>query len=225
MVKNPQWAVSAHGKPIVCYQSDTNLKGKHPLFLIGGVHGDEPEGVRLADELLEWLKKTDPKSIRRPWVLIPNLNPDGFYKLDRTNGNGVDLNRNYPSKGWRPDAKAPRYYPGPLPGSEPEIKSLVNLIQELQPELIIHFHSWRPCIVYAGDPAVADAKALAESSGYELLPEIGYDTPGALSEYGWKDNQIPVICIEEQDHIALDKVWGHFAQGFEKIFTVNSKIR
>ena len=33
-------------------------------------------------------------------LFIPCLNPDGMSKNTRTNSNGVDLNRNFPTKNW-----------------------------------------------------------------------------------------------------------------------------
>jgi hypothetical protein len=83
---------------------------------------------------------------------------------------------------------------------------------------VIHCHSWKPCIVYAGEPAQRDAERLALSSGYELLSEIGYPTPGALSQFGWADHRIPIICIEEKNGCPEEEVWPHFESGMREIF-------
>jgi hypothetical protein len=216
----PEWAKSRGDRPIALYHSDGLPwnRSMRPLVMVGGVHGDEPEGVRLAQATLEWLK-TEPSSVTVPWILIPCLNPDGYAANQRTNGAGVDLNRNYPAKSWSPEAKGPRYNPGPSPGSEPEVNAMVNLIETFDPRLIIHCHSWNPVIVFTGEPARKDAERLVEACGYPLQPTIGYDTPGSLSQYGWFDLGIPIICIEEQEHIAsLDLVWPHFEKGIEAIF-------
>ena len=206
-------------------ESLDTLALRGPLLLIGGVHGDEPEGIIMAEECLKWLfddaRKPQPE-VRIPWAVIPVLNPDGAIHQTRVNGTGVDLNRNYPSKNWSAEAKAPRYNPGPFAGSEPEIKALVNLIQQLKPRLIIHCHSWNPCIVATGAPALRAAQSLANASGYKIVDDIGYPTPGSLSEYAWHDRQIPVICIEEQDHIDLKTVWPRFSSGFIEIFKRDS---
>ena len=74
-------------------------------------------------------------------------------------------------------------------------------------------------IVYAGEPARRDSERLAKTSGYEVKPDIGYPTPGSLSQYGWEDLKIPIICIEEQDELTdLSVVWPHFADGMKEIF-------
>jgi protein MpaA len=213
------WALSPKNNSIeLFYSPEIRLeKGHSPLLLMGGVHGDEPEGVALAEGLLAWLKAQ--AKIELPWILIPCLNVDGYKVNTRTNGNGVDLNRNYPSRNWSAEAKSERYYPGPAPGSEPEIKALVKLIQAVEPELIIHFHSWEPMIVLTGPEKLPEATWLAESCGYKIEDNIGYPTPGSLSHYGWHDNKIPVICIEEQEHLTdLSQVWPRFQKGFESIF-------
>jgi protein MpaA len=218
-----EWTHTDLGTPIALHASEplSRLRGRNPLLLMGGVHGDEPLGVHLAEKTLELLiadsKKSQPE-FRLPWVLIPILNVDGFKANTRVNGRGVDLNRNYPSKSWTPEFEKERYNPGPSAGSEAEIKGVVKLIQDLRPRLIIHCHSWKPMIVAAGERAVPDAERLSRSSHYKVVPEIGYPTPGSLSQYGWFDNQIPVICIEEADETPRDQVWPNFQAGMREIF-------
>lgn len=220
IVHIPKWAESAQRHSIELHHSlDVQLMRKcNPLLFIGGVHGDEPEGVALADATLHWLKTTEVK-ISTPWILIPCLNPDGYRSNNRVNGNGVDLNRNYPAQGWRAEASQPRYNPGPHAASEPEIKALVQLIETVCPSLIIHCHSWHPCIVCTGKQGLKDAQILAQVSGYKLQDNIGYDTPGSLSQYAAHDQKIPVICIEEQEGTPISAVWPHFAKAIEQIFT------
>lgn len=218
-----EWTHSDLGTPIPLYSSAplAKLKGKRPLLLMGGVHGDEPLGVHLAQKTLELLREDGAKpnpEIRLPWILIPILNVDGFKANTRVNGRGVDLNRNYPSQSWSPEFEKDRYNPGPAPGSEAEIKAVVGLIETYQPRIIIHCHSWKPMIVAAGDPALRDAERLSKSSKYKVTPEIGYPTPGSLSEFGWTDRKIPVICIEEADETPRDQVWPNFEQGMREIF-------
>jgi murein peptide amidase A len=221
------WQSSALGNPIDLTASAPweNLKNdpaaRRPIVVMGGIHGDEPEGVRLAKDLLTWLEQ-QARAGRAlvPWVVIPCLNVDGFAKGTRVNGRGVDLNRNYPSQDWSPKFEKERYFPGPGPASEPEVQGVVGLIRELQPRLLIHCHSWKPCIVGTGPRAKKDTLRLAASSGYQPVDEIGYPTPGSLSRYGWHDLKIPVICIEEQEGLTdLSTIWPRFEKGMEEVFT------
>ncbi len=73
-------------------------------------------------------------------------------------------------------------------------------------------------VVCAGQPGRRDADRLSRSSGYEVVPEIGYPTPGSLSQYGWADQKIPVICIEEDDGSPPGQVWPRFEMGMQEIF-------
>lgn len=207
----PEWSKTPLGTALSLFQ---NLKRKdvRPYLFVGGVHGDEPEGVRLAEEFLLWLK-THSKETDHPWILVPCLNPDGFKINQRTNSQGVDLNRNFPSRDWTSSVEKNRYYPGPSPASEPEVKALAELITKTQPCVIIHFHSWKPCVVYTGAPGQIYAEFLTQENHYDSHPDIGYPTPGSLGQYGWLEHQIPVVCIEEKENEDLEKVWPHFKTG------------
>lgn len=222
MIHIANWKKSALGTPIALHASAPleQLLRERPILLMGGIHGDEPEGVRLAEDTLQWLKSnTSSGKALCPWILIPCLNVDGFARKTRVNGRGVDLNRNYPSRDWSPEARAERYFPGTGPGSEPEIQAVVELIRTYSPRLIIHCHSWKPCIVGTGPRAKRDTERLAKSCGYEAMEEIGYETPGSLSRYGWHDQGLPVICIEEDDTLTnLSTIWPRFERGMREVF-------
>jgi protein MpaA len=227
----PAWKKTTLGTPIELFASSSLdvIRQQNPILLMGGVHGDEPEGVRLARDTLTWLKSNTTTSGSRqkaicPWIVIPCLNVDGFARQTRVNGRGVDLNRNYPAKDWSNEARAERYSPGEAPASESEVQAIVELITTTKPRLIIHCHSWKPCIVGAGPASVRDTERLAKASGYEGKEDIGYPTPGSLSSYGWIDHQIPVICIEEDDTLKdYDSIWPRFRDGIMAIFTDLSK--
>lgn len=223
VIRKPTWAYSALKNPIALYHSNGFQwnRNSRPILLMGGVHGDEPEGVALAEATLNWLMQDSTRmqtTVKVPWIVIPCLNPDGYLKNQRVNGQGVDLNRNYPSSNWSNDYDLPKYYPGPQPGSEPEIRAVVKIIEQLNPRLIIHCHSWKPCIVLTGEKGLKDAQALSKCSGYPVVESIGYPTPGSLSHYGWTDHGIPIICIEESERVPSCEIWPRFSEGVQRIF-------
>lgn len=211
----PGWARSALGTPIDLFRK-SHTDARKPLLFVGGVHGDEPEGVRLATDFLEWLK-AESASVKRSWILIPDINPDGSAKGERTNGRGVDLNRNFPSKDWSAEARAPRYNPGTAPASEPEVRALCDLIEAEKPEVIVHFHSWKPCVVYSGAGGKPWSDAIAEGTGYESREDIGYPTPGSLGQYALLNLGLPVVCVEAQEGAPLETIWPTFGPGLRKI--------
>ncbi len=118
------------------------------VLILGGVHGDEIEGVVCARGLLAEFLKSFPYHLRL--TLIPEMNPEGVLLKTRGNANGVDLNRNLPTKDWSPEAKTPRYQPGPKPLSEVENQVLVSELKD-RPNLIISLHSWEPVLNVNGD--------------------------------------------------------------------------
>lgn len=218
ILHEPVLTYSAARHPVELFYSVS--EAQKPILFVGGVHGDEPEGVRLATDLLAWLFKNN-KDLQS-WALIPCLNPDGYKANSRTNGNGVDLNRNFPTPDWVKSDKKDRYFSGERPGSEPETQALIALIKKLEPKCIIHFHSWHPCIVYTGSPGEPYARVLNQTNNYTIKEDIGYPTPGSLGHYGWMIEKTPVICIEEQEKISLDKVWPNFCDGLQEILKKNS---
>lgn len=229
------WALTATGRPLELYKKAHTLAHhaptEKPILFIGGVHGDEPEGVRLAHDFLQWLleeeklvSQTHGRPRLRPWMLIPCLNADGFHANQRTNSRGVDLNRNFPSSDWNSHMKAPRYYPGPKAGSERETQALIQLIEDEKPQLIVHFHSWEPCIVYTGAQGRRAAEILGEQTGYEVREDIGYPTPGSLGQYAGADKKIPVICIEAQEKSDLATIWPRFSHGLKKLMLTQESL-
>jgi hypothetical protein len=224
----PSWAQSFEGRNIPLYASaPAAMKGNlSPLLFLGGVHGDEPEGIELAKKTLEWLKSVSYQKHpgeKPPWILIPCINPDGAHHRQRTNAQGIDLNRNFPAKDWTSAGEGTRYYSGKHPEESPEVKALVHLIRTAKPQVIIHCHSWQPCIVCTGPIDHPHAKILAQVTGYPLKSDIGYPTPGSLGEYGWSECLTPVICIEEREGEDLRRVWGHFEAAIHQIFLPSLK--
>jgi murein peptide amidase A len=172
------------------------------VLILGGVHGNEVEGTTAAFGLLEKFNTKYDYKIKI--TLIPTFNIDGVIKQTRLNGNGVDLNRNLPTKDWNPKAFDPKYPPGPAPMSESESKALVKFLDNVKPKFILTLHSWHPLLNVNGD-CVSEAKVLSQITGYEIKEEIGYPTPGCLGTYGIERN-MPTLTYEIERGLALDKV-------------------
>jgi len=170
---------TVQNKTIEAFKYETEVNRPY-LYLMAGVHGDEIEGVFVLKMLFDWLKQHQelPYNI----VVIPELNRDGLSQKSRVNANGVDLNRNYPSKAWSADFSDPKYNPGPSPLSEPENQYLELLLNKYAPDLIISFHSYKPMINFNGDSKKA-AEYISQFNNYEVVGDFEYPTPGSFGEW------------------------------------------
>lgn len=198
----------------------TDIKAPKYLYLIGGVHGDEVEGVYVLKELFQWLKNEH--SLKDlPMIVLPILNVDGYRANSRVNAHLVDLNRNLPTKDWSNVHAKPRYNPGSKPLSEPENQFLVKLLDKYKPGIIISFHTWKPILNYNGDcKDIADY--LAGFNSYEVASDIGYPTPGSLGTFGVEKYNSGVLtfeCPELKKHReTLKEIWAENEQGLKGLF-------
>jgi protein MpaA len=183
------------GQSIDCWYF--NQKSTLPrIFIVGGVHGDESEGIEIANGLIKKLLDTDNKS--HSFAIIPCLNRDGESLRLRSNFNDVDLNRNIPTQNWAPTITNPKYKPGPSAGSEPETKAFIQTLNEFDPLIIISLHSYSESLILYGG---ADGKynrvvsSLSEALDLKIVEKMSYDVVGSLNTLS-KEKQIPTITIE-----------------------------
>lgn len=172
----------------------TKLKNKIELIgdygktlIVGVFHGDEPQGKFLIEE---YLKNNDTNGL----LFIPCLNPDGMQLKTRTNSNGVDLNRNFPTKNWELTQKN-EFFGGMSAGSEIETKFLMDTINEFKPQLILTLHAPYKIVNYDG-PAREISEKISEIIGYPVEESIGYPTPGSFGTYAGIEREIPAITLE-----------------------------
>jgi protein MpaA len=184
-------------------------------LIIGVMHGDEPQGKFLIEE---YLTPTSKSMISR-WgqLFIPCLNPDGMQLNTRTNANGVDLNRNFPTKNWGEDTSLAGdnpsdYYGGNAPASEIETKFLINVIEKYTPKRILTLHAPYKVVNYDG-PAKELAQEISEIIGYPTEESIGYPTPGSFGTWAGVERQISTITLELDETCPVENL-------FEPVFEI-----
>lgn len=168
------------------------------IFILAGIHGDEPESIVLLSEALRSIPSNE---LQNPVILCAN--PDGTLRGTRANANGVDLNRNFPVDNW---TENPVFYrtkigepqdielrTGNESGSEPETKAILKIINEIKPESIISFHSALDCIEDPNNTALG--QWISSETGIPLVDDVGYPTPGSFGTWA-KENSIPLITFE-----------------------------
>lgn len=173
------------------------------LLILGGVHGDEVEGVQAAHGLLGSFLHNFPYTYQA--TLVPCLNMDGLHLKQRKNSAGVDLNRNLPTSDWSPQYTKESYYPGVQANSEPENQSLVEYIKTYKPHFILSLHSWIPLLNTNGD-CKRFAKVVAAHTGYTITDDIGYPTPGSLGTYAGIERNIPTLTYEIERGLEANKI-------------------
>jgi protein MpaA len=169
-------------------------------LFIGVFHGDEGNSADLLQRLIAQFQAGNfaGEAIdfqQLPTLIIPVLNPDGLAAQSRVNANQVDLNRNYPTPDWQEDNRNTPYYSGQTPGSEPETRLVMSLIETYQPQKIITVHCPYRVLNFDG-PARTLVDAMAACSGYPVVESIGYPTPGSFGTYAGVQRNIPVVTLE-----------------------------
>lgn len=168
------------------------------LLIFAAIHGEEPETTFALSRALRQLSEPSPHC-----AVILAANPDGLIRGTRGNARGVELNRNFPARDWQPNPVPHRstrehpqdvlLSPGQRPGSEPETRALIRVIDELKPATVIALHAPLACI---DDPRnSAFGRWLAERTGLPQVEDVGYPTPGSFGSWG-TDQGLAVITYE-----------------------------
>ncbi|HJT16367.1 MAG TPA: murein tripeptide amidase MpaA [Thermoanaerobaculia bacterium] len=202
------YGTSLQGIPLLVY-------GSGEVLIVAAIHGDEPETTTVVSEALRCLPESELKA-----AVILCANPDGLTRGTRGNARAVDLNRNFPTSNWKPDAvfyktrandaRDIALSPGETPSSEPETTALIALIERIEPRAIVTLHSALACIDDSGNSHLG--RQLAARCELPLLTEIGYPTPGSMgtwasergltlvtweledaSLYALKDHHVPIL--------------------------------
>lgn len=194
---------SAYGRKLVSLSVGTGAK---TLLLLGTHHGREYITSAFLMQLCEsFLKNAENQKIckKAKLVILPMINPDGaeisihgpadFPEIAampllsgscsawKANGNGVDLNRNYPCL-WEKkrtiiSCPASEMYNGPFAASEPEVRAVMQYTEKISPDLAVTLHTKGEEIYYA-DANTPDlqkesmeyAALVSARSGYTILP-------------------------------------------------------
>lgn len=154
------------GRPISVVRRGT--PGGTPVLVIGVIHGNEAAGVAITSQLEE-LPVPDGVEL----FVVESMNPDGQAAHRRTNAHLVDLNRNF-SEGWAPLGQpGDGQYSGPSAASEPETRAIADLIQQVQPKLLIWYHQDLNRIAPAKGRAGRIRRRYAALTGLPVAPITG----------------------------------------------------
>jgi protein MpaA len=158
---------------------------------------------------------------RRGILFIPCLNPDGMQLGTRCNSNGVDLNRNFPTRNWGEDTSLAGdnpsdYFGGKSAGSEIETQFVMDVIDEYKPERILTLHAPYKVVNYDG-PARELAEKISKIIKYPVESSIGYPTPGSFGTYCGVERSIPTITLELDEKIPVEQLIQPVSEIFDMI--------
>ena len=167
------------------------------IIVIGCFHGDEPQGKYLIEEYLK--TKPDTKIL-----FVPCLNEYGYKHNVRTNANGVDLNRNFPTKNWTLSEKND-FYGGNKPASEKETCFIIDLIEKNKAKIILTLHAPYKVVNYDGDAKEISEK-ISKIINYPVEESIGYPTPGSFGTWAGIERKIPTVTLELDEQVNVKEL-------------------
>ena len=209
---------SVAGRSIDIY---TFGSGDREYLIVAGIHGgSEWNTIELADELTTYINE-HPTIIPHDVTLyiIRNLNPDGEARAHgvdgRVNNNGVDLNRNFPSKNWVEDWDRNGCWifrpttGGTYGGSEPETRAAMNFIKSHKITALISYHSAALGVFPGGVPWEEDSKRLASTMAfvtkYPYPPiDTGCEYTGTLADWAVEYGVAAAVDMELANHTQTD---------------------
>jgi len=198
---------SVQGRSMTAYKFGT---GPSQILYVGATHGNESNTAQLLQKWIsDLIANPDKIPASRTIVVIPQVNPDGVAANTRTNANGIDLNRNFPTNDWQtvvtePDG-ATTNDGGPSPLSEPESQALASYVESTQPRFTFTYHS-QASLVEANDagdsdsicPQYASLARYQASYASSLGNTFDYSTTGAFEDWMGQKPGLPACLVELQ---------------------------
>ncbi len=110
-------------------------QGPRRIAVLSSLTGNSESTVALAEKLAGVLAREEWMPVHLSVLVVRTPNPDGQADRTLTNSRGVDLNRNFPSTRF---TASPRRETGEKPGSEPETRAIMQILNQFNPELVVH---------------------------------------------------------------------------------------
>ena len=190
-------AKSAGGRDI---EGITVGQGGYRSLIIGSLAGDDPLAIKLTEDLAEHIHANSIILGGIAATVIRNTNPDGQAIFRMENANGVYLNRQFTlSKGKPQD----------LLNREPEVRFLLGLLEERQPQRVIHI---RTCsdetgLIGASSGASQVAKDACEWLGFEFIELPGNSASGTLERFLASQQTCEIITIAIPQQSNKSELW------------------
>ncbi|HEY1064759.1 MAG TPA: DUF2817 domain-containing protein, partial [Pirellulales bacterium] len=188
--------------------------GRRLVLFVGPLGGDEDGALAVVERLAGWFQEFPERLSDLRVMIVRTGNPDGFARGTRANARGVDLNRNFPTKGWRKIPHGNNWASGPEPASEPETEALIELIREQRPDLVWVVGS-SPAAAFTSSNAGSQVvgAVIARHCGSNLRELSVGQASGGLAAYA-DELGLPTLATTLQDDAAPDDAWNRFGAAF-----------
>lgn len=176
-----EWKVTGkttEGRPM--HSIHLGQQGTRTL-VIAGINGDDRTAVYWVERLAEDLKKRPELFDNNEIVLVRAGNPDGLVKNLRNNSRGVPLNRNFPSRRYRPVNDIPKFA---VPASEIETRVILETFYSFRPRRVVHLTSTTgDSLVLHNRLAKNVADELGRSSDLKIQLLDAEQFPGSVEDF------------------------------------------
>jgi succinylglutamate desuccinylase len=203
---------SVQGRPIRAVHRWTDGATRSTV-VVGSIHGDERAGMRVVRRL-----RTAALPAGVDLWLVRTMNPDGTAADRRTNGHGVDLNRNFPTY-WERAGAGTATWSGPTAASEPETRAAMTFLRMVAPRTTLVFH--QP--LFGVDSYRAKSMTLVRRLSRLLdLPVRSFDCAGGChgTLTDWHNRHLPgrAVTIELGPQVPAAAVT-HYADALLRLAT------
>lgn len=182
-------------------------QGPRKVAVLASLHGDEMQSSALIEQFARHVKRYARDFEGVSVLIVRTPNPDGRFLHSPYNAHGIDLNRNFPSENWK---RLASNRAGDRPASEVETRTIVRLLSDFHPELILHVkESPGAGRINCEGPADAQAELAAKQTACQVVRNLGQATSGSMENYASSQLQCPALTFllprEKSDEAAWAK--------------------
>ena len=200
-----EWKVigkTTEGRPLHTRRYGNN--GPRTL-IVAGLDGEDRIAVRWIDHLADEMARR-PELFQSSEVLVFRAgNPDGLMKKASENARGVLINRNFPSRRYRP---LPDLSSGAGPATEAETRALLDNLYTFHPRRVIHLTATTARTkAYYNRSAREIASELQRAYSLDIEPLDIERYPGSLEDFADGTLEAGVLSIQLNVGNDWQQIW------------------
>jgi len=163
-------------------------------LVIAGLNGEDRVAVRWLEQLVDTMASRPELTNNIEVVFFRAGNPDGLVRKTRNNARGVPLNRNFPSRGYRPVVGVPSFA---VPASEVETRVILDTLYSFRPRRVIHLSSTtgaaQTLYNLKAKASAVELERTAQFKPVQLDPE---QSPGSLEDFADGTLEATVLSLK-----------------------------